>query len=87
LGKFVTIRLKHVGGMRLITPAKSSRKSDLLLLAKQKFFMSGFHFGDLEQFECDITDYQEKPIADEITVQDLFLLWGLNRMRMYLTKK
>uniref|UniRef100_A0A1A8SKH0 Si:ch73-30l9.1 n=1 Tax=Nothobranchius rachovii TaxID=451742 RepID=A0A1A8SKH0_9TELE len=82
-------RKKNGGGTRRVDVPKEAKKSDILSVAKELFFPNGqSKKGKLEDFTCNILDYQEDDILEEdMTVGELYSLLKMGILRFYLCTK
>nr|XP_054594315.1 uncharacterized protein LOC129161848 [Nothobranchius furzeri] len=82
-------RKKNGGGTRRVDVPKEAKKSDILSIAKELFFPNGqSKKGKLEDFTCNILDYQEDDILEEdMTVGELYSLLKMGILRFYLCTK
>ena len=87
-GTFVQVRTKKGGGTRKETVLKDCKKQKLIEKATQLFFPGGKNAeGSLSDFDIDLTDFQQQPIEDTVTVGELYEKTKLPLLRFYLTTK
>lgn len=68
--------------------SKDTKKQGLIEKAGQLFFRGGKNAEEsLTDFEIDITDFQQHPLGDTITVCELYEKTKLPLLRFYLTTK
>lgn len=80
------VRQSKGGGSRDISVNKSSKKADLLKIAKDLFFPNGKSVhGRLENYECDLLDFQQEPLQDNLTVGEIYEITKINVLRFYLS--
>lgn len=87
-GEFVQVRTKKGGGTRKLSVQKDSKKVVLIEKAVELFFPGGRNAkGNLDDFDCDLTDFQQHSVDDTITVGEIYENTKLPLLRFYLTTK
>lgn len=80
------IRPNQGGGVRDIDVSKNYKKTDILKIALDFFFPDGKSTkGCLDQFTHDVYDFKSNPFDEELTVEQIYNITGLTRVRFYLT--
>ena len=82
---------KHVrtisgGGTRKQNVPKSWTKYDILQRAKELFFPNGVstYIGSIDSVDIDLADYQQQPLDNTLTIESIFSITGLSKLRFYL---
>lgn len=87
-GELVQVRTKKGGGTRKLSVQKDYKKADLVEKAVELFFPGGRNAeGSRDDFDCDITDFQQNSVDDSITVGEIYENTKLPVLRFYLTTK
>lgn len=87
-GEFVQVHTKLGGGTRKESVPKDSKEQNLIEKAVQLFFPGGKNArGSLTDFDIDLTDFQQRPLGDSITLGELYQQTKLPLLHFYLTKK
>lgn len=84
----------HMRTIRVVIPKESvpkkSMKNNLIEKALQLFFPERVNVqGKISDFEVDLTDFQENPLSEDLTVEEMYDTTKLPMLRFYLktTKK
>ena len=73
------------GGTRKLVVNTTVNKAALLELGKELFFPNGISKkGSVCDFEFEVTEFSEKVIDDEVTIEDLYEATKLPMLRFYL---
>ena len=82
---------KHVrtisgGGTCKQNVPKSWTKYDILQRAKELFFPNGVstYIGSIDSVDIDVADYQQQPLDNTLTIESIFSITGLSKLRFYL---
>ena len=79
------VRSKTGGGTRKIMLSKDSRKIQIMEEAKKLFFPDGESpKGPISEFECDIWDFSEREVKNDLTVAEMYDLTKMPLLRFYL---
>lgn len=79
------VRTKHGGGTRQVQIGKDAKKEDILKEALRLFFPDGHSSkGEEKNYTFDILDFKNNPLSKDITVENLFKITGLTKLRFYL---
>ncbi|XP_033729918.1 uncharacterized protein LOC117319190 [Pecten maximus] len=84
---YKSIRAKKGGGVRKTKVSKHNCKADLLQAAKEIFLNGQFGYGNPDEFECDIMDYKQVSLEENITVGEIIDSTKLQKLRFYLALK
>lgn len=67
------VRTRKVWGTRKESVPKDSKKQNLIEKAVQLFFPGGKNAeGSLSDFDIDLTDFQQHPLVEGVTVGELY---------------
>ena len=79
------VRKRTGGGTRKVDVSRDARKSDLLEIAKKLFFAenstSKVHLGEVE---CDILDFKECPLPEDVTISECYDMFKTGILTFYL---
>jgi len=79
------VRAKNGGGTRKVMLEKTSSKGDIAAKARQLFFPNDISiFGKWEEFAVDVTDFQQRSLPSEMTIDELYVSSGMPLLRYYL---
>ncbi|XP_033831305.1 uncharacterized protein LOC129456644 [Periophthalmus magnuspinnatus] len=85
---YVHMRTKNGGGTRKESVPKKSTNINLIEKALELFFPGGENVhGKSCDFEVDLTDFQETPLPEHITVEEMYEMTKLPVLRFYLKTK
>lgn len=83
---YVPVRAKKGGGIRQVKVYKENGKRELLEMSKNIFFKTEpFAFGNENDYECDLMDYKQISLGENITVDDIIEGTKLQKIRFYLS--
>lgn len=86
--KPIQMRTKQGGGTRAVKILRTSSASDILEEAVKLFFPNGrSSCGRKEKFNFHLLDFQQKKLPLDITINEMFELTRLTRLRVYLLSK
>lgn len=82
------VRTRLGGGVRKVSISKNARKFELIHEAKELFFPNGISSkGHINRFSVDLWDFKSCIVNEDMTVDNMYKLCALSRLRFYLVTK